>query len=168
VHLLRELTYFEELTSETKAWAAPLKELLLEMKGVAEGEGAQVPTRLVGGLTGRYDRLAAEGQEAQPPPDIPPLAWRQACSLLRRLERRKREVLRFLSDPAVPFDRYERRRSRAHSPGPTEPHSFGFGGLLRLAGWPTASAHHARQLVPTCRRSSRALVELGAARACDH
>ncbi|MFL6230938.1 MAG: IS66 family transposase [Pyrinomonadaceae bacterium] len=31
VHLLRELTYFEELGKETKAWATPLKELLLEM-----------------------------------------------------------------------------------------------------------------------------------------
>ena len=29
VHLLRELTYFEELSEETKLWASPLKELLL-------------------------------------------------------------------------------------------------------------------------------------------
>jgi len=35
-HLRRELTYFEELSEVTKAWAAPLKELLLEMKGVSE------------------------------------------------------------------------------------------------------------------------------------
>ena len=88
----------------TKAWASPLKELLLEMKGVAEREGAQVPAWRVEGLTARYDRLVAEGQEAQPPPDVPPLACRQARSLLRRLERRKAEVLLFLSDPSVPFD----------------------------------------------------------------
>ena len=73
-----------------------------------------------------------------------------------------------LSYDGVTFNRYERRRSRAHSPGPTEPHALGFGGLLRLAGWRTASAHHARQLLPACRRSSRALVELGSALACDH
>ena len=103
-HLLRELTYFEELSEVTKAWAAPLKELLLEMKGVAEREGAPVPAWEVEELTARYDRRVAEGQEAQPPPDIPPLACRQAHSLLRRLERRKEELLRFLSDPAVPFD----------------------------------------------------------------
>jgi transposase len=36
VHLLRELTYFGELSEETKTWAAPLKELLLEMKGEVE------------------------------------------------------------------------------------------------------------------------------------
>ena len=103
-HLLRELTYFEELCEVTKAWAAPLRELLLEMKGVAEREGAQVPAWQVGELTARYDQRVAEGQEAQPPPDVPPLACRQARNLLRRLERRKAEVLRFLSDPSVPFD----------------------------------------------------------------
>ena len=103
-HLLRELTYFEELSEVTKAWAAPLKELLLEMKGVAEREGAPVPAWQVEELTARYDRLVAEGQVAQPPPDVPPLACRQARCLLRRLERRKEEVLRFLSDPSVPFD----------------------------------------------------------------
>ncbi len=89
---------------ETKAWAAPLKGLLLEMKGVAEREGAHVPAWQVENLTARYDRLVAEGQEAQPPPDAPLLAWRQARNLLRRLVRRKGEVLRFLSDTTVPFD----------------------------------------------------------------
>jgi transposase len=103
-HLLRELTYFEELSEVTKAWAAPLKGLLLEMKGVAERKDGQVPAWQAEELTARYDRLVAEGQEAQPPPDVPQSAWRQARNLLRRLERRKAEVLRFLSDPAVPFD----------------------------------------------------------------
>jgi transposase len=103
-HLLRELTYFEELSEVTKAWAAPLKELLLEMKGVAEREGAPVPAWQVEELTTRYDRLIAEGQGAQPPPDVPQSACRQARNLLRRLVRRKEEVLRFLSDPSVPFD----------------------------------------------------------------
>lgn len=103
-HLLRELTYFEELSEETKAWAAPLKELLLEMKGAAGREGAQVPAWQVEKLTARYDRLVAEGQGAQPPPAVPPSACRQARSLLRRQERRKAEVLWFLSDPSIPFD----------------------------------------------------------------
>ena len=88
----------------TKAWAVPLKELLLEMKGVAEREGVQVPAWQVEELTARYDRLVAEGQEAPPPPDVPRLACRQARNLPRRLDRRKEEVLRFLSDPSVPFD----------------------------------------------------------------
>jgi transposase len=32
VHLLHEITCFEELSAETEAWASPLKELPLEMK----------------------------------------------------------------------------------------------------------------------------------------
>ena len=77
---------------------------------VAEREGAPVPAWQVEQLTTRYDRLVAEGQEAQPPPDVPQLACRQARSLLRRLERRKAEVLLFLSDPAVPFDNNQAER----------------------------------------------------------
>jgi transposase len=103
-HISRELTYFGELSEGTKAWAAPLKELLLEMKGVAEREGTPVPAWQVEELTARYDQRVAEGQEAQPPPDVPESACRQARNLLRRLVRRKGEVLRFLSDPSVPFD----------------------------------------------------------------
>jgi transposase len=97
-------TGFEELSEVTKAWVSPLKELLLEMKGVAEREGAQVPAWRVEELTACYDRRVAAGQEAPPPPDVPQSARRQARNLLRRLGRRKEEVLRFLSDPAVPFD----------------------------------------------------------------
>lgn len=64
-HLLRELTYFAELSEETKAWAAPLKELLLEMKAEVERAGAEGARQLaddkLAELTGTYDRLIAEG-----------------------------------------------------------------------------------------------------------
>jgi transposase len=109
-HLLRELTYFEELSEVTKAWAEPLKELLLEMKGEAEREGERTPAGRVKELTSRYDRLVTEGQGAQPPPSVPELARRQACNLLLRMERRKDEVLRFLTDPSVPFDNNQAER----------------------------------------------------------
>jgi transposase len=102
-HLLRELTYFEELSEETRAWASPLKDLLLEMKDEAEGEGGSEAGR-VEELTARYDRLVTEGQEAQPPPGLPEWVLRQARNLLPRLARRKEEVLRFLTDTSVPFD----------------------------------------------------------------
>lgn len=92
---MRELTYFEELSEETKAWVAPLKELLLEMKGVADSEGAQVPAWRVEELTARYDRLVAEGREAQPPPDVPQLACRQA-----RTSRGRTPLLDNLPQPA--------------------------------------------------------------------
>ena len=105
-HLLRELTYFAEVSERTKAWAAPLRGLLLEMKGEAEGvgTGGRLPAERVGELTALYDRLVEEGLRAEPPPDVPELVRKQARSLLLRLERRREEVLLFLSDPSVPFD----------------------------------------------------------------
>jgi transposase len=65
VHLLRELTYFEELGEETKAWAAPLKELLLEMKGEVERARGEGGKRLAAGrlaeLTGSYTGSSPRG-----------------------------------------------------------------------------------------------------------
>jgi transposase len=114
VHLLRELTYFEELSVETKAWAAPLKEMLLEMKGEVErarGEGGRrLTAERFEELTTGYDRLIGEGLEAQPPPCVPEQVRKQARNLLLRLERRKEEVLRFLTDFSVPFDNNQAER----------------------------------------------------------
>jgi transposase len=113
-HILRELIYFEELSEETKAWAMPLKELLLEMKAEVErvsAEGGKHLTaeRLVS-LTESYDRLVAEGLRAQPPPELPAQVGKQGRNLLLRLERRKEEVRRFLTDFSVPFDNNQAER----------------------------------------------------------
>jgi len=114
VHLLRELTYFEELSAETKAWASPLKELLLEMKReverVREGGGKRLDHERLTSLIENYDRLVAEGLRAHPPPELPQQVCKQARNLLRRLERRKEEVLLFLTDFSVPFDNNQAER----------------------------------------------------------
>jgi transposase len=114
VHLLRELTYFEEASEETKAWAAPLKELLLEMKGeverVREESGQRLDGDKLAALTQSYDRLITEGLQSQPPPGVPEQVRKQARNLLLRLERRKEEVLRFLIDFSVPFDNNQAER----------------------------------------------------------
>lgn len=114
VHLLRELTYFAELNAETKTWAAPLKELLLEMKRevarVREGGGRRLDQQRLTALTESYDRLVAAGLRAQPPPELPAHVSKQARNLLLRLERRKAEVLRFLVDFSVPFDNNQAER----------------------------------------------------------
>ncbi|HEY0323462.1 MAG TPA: IS66 family transposase [Pyrinomonadaceae bacterium] len=82
VHLLRELTYFEELSAETKVWAAPLKELLLEMKREVEQERAEGGKHLaeddLRSLTESYDHLVAEGLKAQSPSDVPEQIKKQA------------------------------------------------------------------------------------------
>jgi transposase len=108
-HLLRELVYFEEPGAETKMWAAPLKELLLEMKAEVERVSAEGGQRLaadkLAALTGRYDRLLAQGLTTPPPlSNLPEGVHKQGRNLLLRLERRKEEVLRFVMDFSVPFD----------------------------------------------------------------
>jgi transposase len=114
VHLLRELTYFEEVSPETKAWAAPLRGLLLEMKGEVERAGGEGGRRLAAGriaeLTAGYDRQFAQGLSASSPPDVPEQVKKQARNLLLRLERRKEEVLRFMGDFSVPFDNNQAER----------------------------------------------------------
>jgi transposase len=114
VHLLRELTYFDEVSAESKAWAAPLRELLLEMKSEVEQARAGGEKRLsaerLAELSESYDRLVAEGLRAQPPPEVPEQVRRQARNLLLRMERRKDEVLRFLTDFSVPFDNNQAER----------------------------------------------------------
>ena len=160
-----------------------MKALLLEIKA-AVGKARDGGRKALGAsrkkeFLEKYDEIIAEAQQlygtlrrkrgrTKKPKEMESVIRAAGRKLACRMSERREEILLFMQDFTVPFDRYERRRSRAHSPGPTEPHSFGFGGLLRLAGWRTASAHHARQLVPACRRSSRALVELGSALACDH
>jgi len=113
-HLLRELIYFEEVSAGTGAWAAPLKELLLGMKEEVERVSTEGGKRLtaerLAELTGSYDRLIADGLKAEPPPDVPEQVRRQARNLLRRLERRKDEALRFLTDFAVPWDNNQAER----------------------------------------------------------
>jgi transposase len=114
VHLLRELTYFEEVSPETKAWAGPLKGLLLEMKEEVErvrGEGGKrlAADRLTE-LAESYDSLVAQGLSAPPPPDVPEQVKKQGRNLLLRLERRKEEVLLFLHDFSVPFDNNQAER----------------------------------------------------------
>jgi transposase len=114
VHLLRELTYFEELSAETKLSASPLKELLLAMKREAERVREEGGKRLVEddlkSLTESYVRLVAAGLQAQPPAGVPQQVCKQARNLLLRLERRKEEVLRFLTDFSVPFDNNQAER----------------------------------------------------------
>lgn len=115
VHLLRELTYFEEVSEQMRAWAGPLKELLLEMKGEVErvrGEGGQqLAEEELRALTESYDRLVAGGLESSPPLDVPEQVRKQARNLLLRLERRKEEVLLFLTDFGVPFDNNQAERA---------------------------------------------------------
>jgi transposase len=113
-HLLRELIYFSEVDEQGKGWAAPIGDLLLEMKReveqVKEAGGDTVSEDRLRELTTSYDVLVGEGLKANPPPKEPNPIGKQARSMLLRLERRQAEVLCFLRDLAVPFDNNQAER----------------------------------------------------------
>jgi transposase len=113
-HLLRELTYFSELDEGRKRWAAPIKQVLLEIKRAVEeartGGDGQLTGERVTALTICYEELIREGLEANPPPERADLVGRQARNLLLRLERRRAEVLRFMTDFTVGFDNNQAER----------------------------------------------------------
>jgi transposase len=119
-HLLRELNFFTELGAEHKAWVAPLKELLLEMKAAVEG-AHQAGSKSLGAVeqesfTRCYDELLESGLTVNQPPaaseDVARTAGcqRQARNLLLRMQRKKEEVLRFMTDFSVPFDNNQAER----------------------------------------------------------
>ena len=95
----RELNFFAELGAEQKAWAAPLKELLLEMKAAVEG-AHQAGSKSLGAVeqesfTRCYDELLESGLTVNQPPaaseDVARTAGcrRQARNLLLRMQRKE-------------------------------------------------------------------------------
>lgn len=126
VHLLRELTFFAELSNEQKAWAAPLAELLLEIKGRVE-ELMDAGQQSLGrdeqaAFSERYEGLIRKGLDQNEPTSgseapimvesaAPPASCqKQARNLLLRMQRKKAEVLRFMTNFRVPFDNNQAER----------------------------------------------------------
>lgn len=111
-HLLRELTYLAE--QEQQSWAYRLAGLLLEVKlalSYAElGETQQLAVQAA------YKALINEGWRCNPLPQILKHKKRgrkkhtKAQNLLLRLDKYRAEVLRFMTDPGVPFDNNQGER----------------------------------------------------------
>ena len=119
VHLLRDLIFVEESSSAQKVWTTPFAKLLLKIKDtVAQAQtDAEVEVELSAQMKNdflrRYDQLVKKADRLNPP-----LPKRKAESdaakksstqltprrLVNRLQRRRDEVLRFMSDTNVPFD----------------------------------------------------------------
>jgi len=122
-HLLRELTYIKETCAEQQQWTDPLAKLLLEIKAAGErvraaggheiGEGQRAK------FFRRYDRIVARASRLNPPTPrgSPPAAGAPkakvpkperrkspAPALAKRLRECREEVLRFMTELAVPFD----------------------------------------------------------------
>ncbi len=112
VHHLRELIFLYEVLQQ--AWAAQMKDLLLDMKAAvdqARAEGRKALHSLeVQDWKTRYGAVLQEGYLANPP-DPPPQVSKKgrrkqspARNLLDRLSTHRDAVLAFLDNFAVPFD----------------------------------------------------------------
>ena len=117
-HLLRELVFIEETDPAQAVWTKPLAKLLLEIKeAAAESRAAgqaQLSEEARGAYLDRYVRLVQRANRLNPHPPRDtagagdsPKKKRPALSptrrLINRLSRRRDEVLRFMTDLAVPF-----------------------------------------------------------------
>lgn len=109
-HLLRHLTYIGEEEPAHERWTTALAQLLIEIKEAVESARSSSQTALfcVGELhedfSNRYDSLTAEAEEVIRGSPAQKSAGLTAGKLLNRFIRSKAEVLRFMSDFAVPFD----------------------------------------------------------------
>jgi transposase len=118
-HLLREL---DAVACEPRqGWAAGMAELLCDAKLVADrarqAGHKQADEAARARLMTRYERLLADGERANPPPQPRregPGRQRQrrspAARLLARLDAHRDEVLRFLDDLRVPFTNNQAER----------------------------------------------------------
>jgi transposase len=115
-HLLRELVFVAEADPAQVAWTKPLASLLLEIKEAAAAAraagDAQLGVEAQGAYLRRYDRLVKKADKLTPQPREAgdggsPKRKRPALSpqrrLVNRLRRRREEILRFMTDLAVPF-----------------------------------------------------------------
>jgi transposase len=109
-HLLRDLVAVEEETQA--AWAASMRQLLLEIKEAATqaraSHAAQLEPARLQAFRARYDALLREGQAAHPASPPTGRAGRRkqspAHNLVLRLQKHAGQVLAFMYDTALPFD----------------------------------------------------------------
>lgn len=116
-HHVRELTAVTD-RDPTQKWAAELIELLRNANRAAHAARAaghlSLDPELLGALQNRYDALVAAGQAANPPPPrtgkrgAPKLG--KTGALLKRLDTRRGEVLRFAVDLRTPFTNNQAER----------------------------------------------------------
>lgn len=116
-HHLRELqgiydTYGYDWSSDMKAFLKKAKKAV--DKAQAEGKD-HLPAKTIRKLEKEYDQIIARGYEQTPlPPEKEPgqkqVKKGKAWNLLVRLDRRKKEVLGFINDFAIPFDNNQAER----------------------------------------------------------
>ena len=109
-HHLRELVWLDE--TQGQAWSAGMIDLLCAAKAIADHAKEQqhpVRTEQIDAVRQRFEAIVAEGLLLNPPNPARegrrgPVKQSTATNLLLRLRRYTDDVLRFLTNPAVPFD----------------------------------------------------------------
>ncbi len=119
VHLLRDLVFVGEVGPEQKVWTDPFAKLLLKIKDMvtearANPAEAQLNEEMKINFLRRYDRLVKRADRLNPPlpkrkaeglaPQKSVLQQPTPRRLINRLQKRRDEVLRFMTDTSVPFD----------------------------------------------------------------
>lgn len=111
----------EEVAAEQQPWTRPLAKLLLEIKAEVERAQGRGETKLsderLEKFTARYDRLVRRAARLNPPPKVTktdtaakrykvvrPKRRDPASPLVSRLQTKREQVLRFMTDFRVPFD----------------------------------------------------------------
>jgi transposase len=107
-HLLRDLTYIGEAEPDHEPWTTALAKLLIEIKDAVEtarnSSLSELDSERHKDFLSRYDALIVKGEEAVRGSPAQKSTALTAGKLLNRLIRNKPEVLRFMTDFAVPFD----------------------------------------------------------------
>lgn len=107
-HHVRELEKIAE--DPAQAWASDIKGLLIEMRDRKAVHNGLVPDSEVEQLKARYDTLVRQGLHKNPGTKKKGKRRSKARCLLDRLNDSKEEVLRFLTNPLVPFTNNDAER----------------------------------------------------------
>jgi transposase len=107
-HLLRDLTFVGENEPVHQAWTTELAKLLLKIKETVKAAQLKGKTALTylqqRRFFNRYDRILAEAEQVIRGSPAKKAIHLSARTLCRRFFKNKTEVLRFMTDFAVPFD----------------------------------------------------------------
>ena len=108
-HHLRELERAQQ--QDGQRWAEALKKLLLEVNTKVNETLEELPPAQADDYRRRYRHILQQGEDESPPPDEKErkpgqrgrLKRSKSRNLLERLRNYEQDVLRFMSEPGVPF-----------------------------------------------------------------
>ncbi|HEV7377755.1 MAG TPA: IS66 family transposase [Pyrinomonadaceae bacterium] len=117
-HLLREMVFIQEIDATQKVWTTPLSKLLAQIKDAtaqARADGApQLSHQQQESWLKRYQQLVRKAEKLNPLPspgkdaDVEKKKQRDQkpspSNLIKRLQQKRDQILRFMTDLSVPFD----------------------------------------------------------------